>query len=359
MEYGYGLFKASATDGCQFNVIKNCTVTLNRINGVAGNGNSPAGCKAIWMQNALATSQTLAVSVTSVQGTNSYNSFYGNLLQNCNSGFVLMGSVSSFGSTIYDVGNDIGGLSAVTGNTIVNYGGGGTLVAAAVQATLQNGYRISNNTIISNNGSGVTHEGTLYGIYTITHQNGNIQVNNNYVSLTTGTLNVWSYAIFNHEYTAPTLTTSVEMNNNTVTSCSVAGGGFYALTNNSSPSVITMTGNLVSNLQIPAANGLIALGWGKNGAYVVSNTITNVVSTHTNNSITAIRIANPFTTTCTNNLIENITFSANVGVSTIEGIKSDSKNFICSGNVVRNLSVPGTGSITGIKQNLTWPNVAG
>ncbi len=30
MEFGYGLFKASASDGCQNVTIKNCTITLNR-----------------------------------------------------------------------------------------------------------------------------------------------------------------------------------------------------------------------------------------------------------------------------------------------------------------------------------------
>ena len=32
MEYGFGFFKASVTNGCQYNTIKNCVVTLNRVN---------------------------------------------------------------------------------------------------------------------------------------------------------------------------------------------------------------------------------------------------------------------------------------------------------------------------------------
>lgn len=35
MEYGYGLFKVSATNSCQNNTIKNCNITLNRINNAA------------------------------------------------------------------------------------------------------------------------------------------------------------------------------------------------------------------------------------------------------------------------------------------------------------------------------------
>lgn len=357
MEFGYGLFKASASDGCQYNVIQNCTVTLNRINSVAGTGTSPAGCKAIWLQNALATSHTLQVTVTSSLGTNSYNNFYGNLLQNCNSGFVLYGNIAG-GTSPRDIGNDIGGSSSATGNTILNYGGGGTLIAAAVQATLQSDYSVSNNTIVSNNGSGISHQGTLYGIYAITHQNGNVQFNNNFISLKTGTLNVWACALFNHQFTARTQSTTVMMNNNTVTTCSVGGGGFYALTNNSNPSVLTMTGNLVNNLQIPAANGLLSMGSSNNG-YILSNTVTNVTCTYTNTTVNAIRISNAFTTTCSNNLIENITFSNTIGASAVVGIESDSKDIFCSNNIVRDLFAPANGTITGIKQNLTWPNVAG
>src|SRR5204862_5284339 len=32
MEYGYGLFKSSTTNGCQFNTIRNCVINLNIIN---------------------------------------------------------------------------------------------------------------------------------------------------------------------------------------------------------------------------------------------------------------------------------------------------------------------------------------
>ncbi|MFN5942187.1 MAG: hypothetical protein ACK44S_03255, partial [Bacteroidota bacterium] len=51
MEYGYGLFKASPTDGCQFNTIKNSTITLNRNNNnIAGNVMF-AGCAGILIIN--------------------------------------------------------------------------------------------------------------------------------------------------------------------------------------------------------------------------------------------------------------------------------------------------------------------
>jgi len=49
MEYGYGLFKASPTDGCQYNTIKNSTITLNRNNNnIAGN---VIVCRMCWYFN--------------------------------------------------------------------------------------------------------------------------------------------------------------------------------------------------------------------------------------------------------------------------------------------------------------------
>ncbi len=53
MEYGYALYKASATDGCQNVTIKNCTITLNRINNASGSGPAVDGSRGIDVVNAL------------------------------------------------------------------------------------------------------------------------------------------------------------------------------------------------------------------------------------------------------------------------------------------------------------------
>ena len=75
MEYGFALFKASVSDGCQFNTIKNCTVTLSRNNNAGGSGPSQDGSRAINVSNALVTAQTTNVTVTAAGGSNSYNKF--------------------------------------------------------------------------------------------------------------------------------------------------------------------------------------------------------------------------------------------------------------------------------------------
>ncbi|MFZ4400216.1 MAG: hypothetical protein ACOYO1_09295, partial [Bacteroidales bacterium] len=68
MEWGYALVKASATDGAQYNTIKNCTVTLNKAN-ITSVG--------IYGGNHIATSTT-ALTVSNVSGSNSNNT-----IENC------------------------------------------------------------------------------------------------------------------------------------------------------------------------------------------------------------------------------------------------------------------------------------
>ena len=82
MEYGYGLFKASATDGAQNDTIKNCTITLNR-NNFTGSTNFLSGSVGIAMTNATATAATTPLVVTALSGANSNNIFFSNWICRC------------------------------------------------------------------------------------------------------------------------------------------------------------------------------------------------------------------------------------------------------------------------------------
>ena len=75
MEFGYALYKASANDGCQNNIIKNCTITLNRINNATGSAPMVDGSVGIIMMNALSTAATTALTPTVATGSNSNNKF--------------------------------------------------------------------------------------------------------------------------------------------------------------------------------------------------------------------------------------------------------------------------------------------
>src|SRR5207248_1750320 len=113
-EFGVALFYVTTTDGAKNNTIQNNTISLNRtyLNtfGVYSNTRHSA------------TAMTTSAEVTNATGSNSPNKVYGNNISNVNYGIVFIGA----GTTIsaIDNGNDIGGSSASTGNTITNWGGG-------------------------------------------------------------------------------------------------------------------------------------------------------------------------------------------------------------------------------------------
>ncbi|WP_448520924.1 hypothetical protein [Schleiferia thermophila] len=131
MEFGFALFKASAADGCQNVTIKNCTITLNRVNNASGSGPMVEGSVGILVINSTRTAATTALTPSAASGSNSNNKFYGNTIQNCNYGIALSGFAATAGvgpnpnplTFLGDLNNDIGGTSASTGNTILNYGG--------------------------------------------------------------------------------------------------------------------------------------------------------------------------------------------------------------------------------------------
>ncbi|NBQ47359.1 MAG: hypothetical protein EBU33_02745, partial [Sphingobacteriia bacterium] len=86
MEFGYGFFKASAADGCNNNIIRNCTITLNKINNTLGVLPAADGSRGIDLVNALSATHTIALTPTVTSGASSDNRFYGNRIENCNIG---------------------------------------------------------------------------------------------------------------------------------------------------------------------------------------------------------------------------------------------------------------------------------
>jgi hypothetical protein len=150
MEFGYGLFKASDADGCQNNIIRNCTITLNRIQNTAWTAPGHNGSVGIAVLNGLHTA-TGAVTVTAASGANSFNRFYSNTIQNCNAGIVFVGFAATSPFTLGDNSNDAGGNSLATGNNILNFGGGSVSnPATGIFANAQWDLNISYNTINNN-----------------------------------------------------------------------------------------------------------------------------------------------------------------------------------------------------------------
>ena len=257
MEYGFGLFKLSASDGAQNNTIKNCIVTLNRADTLVGSGPILQGSVGIAIYNSLASAAITSLTPTEASGTNSNNKFYTNTIQNCNIGIGLNGYDATAPFTFGDTSNDIGGSSSATGNTIINFGGGSprsssTLASAGIWANNQWGINIQNNTINNNNGTGVNHLGIIRGIYGQAGLSANATISNNRVNITVGSTNLQCAGIENViGNTAANNTVSI--NNNVVTGnyTNATGGAFYAIYNNAAVTNLNMNNNKVYNCAMP------------------------------------------------------------------------------------------------------------
>lgn len=365
MEFGYGLYKASATNGCQNITIKNCVITLNRVNNAAGTGPSVEGSKGINVVNATAASNTVALTITAAAGSHSNNKFYSNTIQNCNVGIAIMGfaDVTPFANA--DTGNDIGGSSSATGNTIINFGGGGTTSQAEAVITLaQYNFNVSYNTIRNNNGSGVDHAQTLKGIVVGAATSANASINNNTITLTSGGTTQALTGIENASG-GTAAANAVNMNNNLITGCTYTGAtnaSFNALF--SSGAVSAATVNINNNT---FSNNSIG-GNGSGGFIHNSGAATSVVNINNNVSI------NGFTFTGTNSSSFNFiysngaasTASININGNVIQGIGNASVSSTgyglivnnpgsfyqsISNNVFDNLNLNTTGGVTFINNN--------
>jgi gliding motility-associated-like protein len=277
MEYGYGLFKASAIDGCQYNTIKNATITLNRINNnIAGNV-MYAGCVGILLINAQIGAANTALTITSPSGSNSYNKIYANTIQNVNAGIYAIG----FGNapipfTNADLGNDFGGNSSATGNQILNFGGAtaASQPANGIQIGAQYNFNIAYNTINNNTGTGINHANTLRGIY-VNGSGASVSgtIRNNTISLVNATGIASTMEIIR---TSAITGGTINVLNNTLLNCTHNSTGiFYGIWNDGTEANVSIKNNTFTNVVSSVVT---------NTNYLISNTglVTNALSIDNN-----------------------------------------------------------------------------
>jgi hypothetical protein len=107
-EFGVALFASSTTNGAQYNTIKNNTITLS---------SATKYQNAIGIFSSTASSETNATqAAASIAGTNSFNMIYGNTISGVATGIYFVSPAQT--ATVFESGNDIGGTSLSTGNTI-------------------------------------------------------------------------------------------------------------------------------------------------------------------------------------------------------------------------------------------------
>ena len=100
----------------------------------------------------------------------------------------MMGFAAASPFTAADAGNDIGGFSAVTSNTILNFGGGGITAASnGIRTLAQYSLNVSFNFINSNDGAtlggGIDHGIALNGINIGAATSAGASINNNTVTV--------------------------------------------------------------------------------------------------------------------------------------------------------------------------------
>ena len=249
MEFGIGLFKRAAGDGSNYNTIQNCIFNMQIINNAAASGPMVEGSVAIAMYNSVYTTATTALTPTNggtlaTNGTNSFNKIYGNTINGGNYGIALSGFAATTGvgptptttTFLGDLSNDVGGSSLSTGNTVLNYGGGGTANAAAgIRANNQWSINIRFNTIDNNNGSGVNHATTLRGIFAQAATSGTATISNNNVTVRSGGTTSALTAIENGVGSTALSSNAINISNNTIRfSYTTATSGIFTAISNSS-----------------------------------------------------------------------------------------------------------------------------
>ena len=277
-EWGVALLHVSTTDGAQDNTIQGNTISLNRAYtntwGVYANNRHSA--------TAVTTTEDVTNNTT---GPNSRNRVYGNEISNVNMGVAFIGTSAAANQ---DVGNDVGGASALTGNTISNWGG-----AAAASSYVSNsgtsycifmnhqtGDSVSYNTLTSaaTSGTSVTFRG-IFKAYTATAPTGTFTstITNNTVTMTSGFTSGTFEAIRSQDMTAlPTATINIDYN--TILNCAVTGASassaIVGIVNSSVPGTLSISNNVVRGTTSTATTGGFT-GVQNSGAVVTTINLNN------------------------------------------------------------------------------------
>ena len=243
MEWGYALVKlqnVAPFDGCNHTDIQNCTITLNRLN-------TPT--VGIYSGNHIATATT-ALSITAPADAMNNCRFYSNTVLNSVTGISLRGFAAATPYTLYDQGNDIGGSSAATGNTIQNYCGATS--GAAVNLQYQNNANVAYNSIDNILGGGVASTSILYGIYAQNGTNASVTVTNNNIHLTHGTTGSALYGV----NISCVGTGSVDVNSNTISATGGSTGTMYMIYLGGANANVTTNSNRFYNINVANSGSL-------------------------------------------------------------------------------------------------------
>jgi trimeric autotransporter adhesin len=304
MEFGYFLKKASGDDACKNVTIKNCTITLDM---------TTIYSWGVYVSNFTGTA---AATVTSIGGRHENIKIFNNTISNVYGGVYLRGFLDASPYEFYDQNIEIGVDGA---NIITNYGGGATTVYG-VYALYQNNLKIANNTI-----SG-TSAAIIYGIFTSTGVNSNIDIIGNTVTInSTGTGASTLYAISSSMGTTGTNNT-INIQDNIVENSSYPGtttGAMYLLYNSASARTVNIHGNIIrNNSKLGTSGAMYLLYSSSTGVDGFANIYNNQIYGNSNGATgSTYCIYSNEVTTATKTIYNNTVYN-NSGGGNIYGIYS-------------------------------------
>lgn len=266
MEWGFALLRASATDGCQNVVIKNCTITLQKINVVS----STVFSIGIYAANRDVTGAT--VNATDPAGQNSYNTFFGNNISNVYRGIVYVSS-----STARDVDNQIGVFGEAP-NNITNWGGGNQ-TTEGIRCEGQINVKISNNIINGGAGSTTFVHGIIATLFGTSANAPNYEISHNRLTITGGSSNL--------QYVIRALASgdTVLINDNIIENCTTfANSDFRILSHEGTSNAVFIYNNIVRNNLKGSTTGIM-YGIGNTSSVVNAEIFDNEVYNNSNGGV--------------------------------------------------------------------------
>lgn len=191
MEWGYGMVKLNASapfDGCQYNTISGCNITLSRANAASPTGTSYGGSKGVMLTNWVLSAPATQLTITAASDAHNNNTIKGCNIQNVNFGVFIWGYNASSPYTLYDQNNTVGGYGVNDGNTITNYGGAAYESAGIYLYGYESNALVRGNTVNNMSNGGVAGANVLDGIYQGSASAANTTIRKNNVSLTQGSV---------------------------------------------------------------------------------------------------------------------------------------------------------------------------
>ncbi|MGL5892010.1 MAG: beta strand repeat-containing protein, partial [Bacteroidia bacterium] len=347
-EWGVALLYGSATNGAQNNAIAGNTISLNR---------SYTNSWAVYSNTRhTATAVTVTADITAPSGSNSGNRVYGNIISNVNYAIAFIGSSTAANM---DIGNDVGGTSALTGNTITNWGGApsatsfisnsGTLYCIFMNHQIGDNISFNSITSAAVSGATVAFRG-IFKDYTVAAPTGTftVNINNNNLTLTSGNAS-GALEHIRSQGMGTLSTATININNNTIVGSAITAAGststMNGIINSSAAGVLSVNGNIIRNLSTTAVSGTIT---------IISNTASVVTSASVSNNQLGNASGGLITYTVANSGILNTIICAGSATSTVTVSNNDIRGIthtVAVSGAHNYITVSGSTGVTNVNNN--------